>query len=503
MSDNALATSLQESIIATLVFVTDNNSRLISKLIELEWFEDPYRDIAARCVEYWQKYNKAPEGTHVDDHFDYILSDPSHKQHQLYSRILRGMLAISGSLNTEYVRSRLFEFARRQNLKRAIFEAGTILSQSQSPEDYDKCDAILSAVSNFQSINQQELGFPLSNTDRSLAFLDKDPSITRLPLQIPELDKEGINPGVGELFLFMAPRGRGKSMGLHHIGKVAMNTPGWDALHITLENSEDATSQRYMQSNFNLAKRRDNDNITEFDRDDMGRVVGFVRSNNPAQSMAPYAGETYESANQRVKDYLYKEIAKFEGKYTEQRLSRLWIKEFPSGDLTYDKLEAFLDQLEIVHRFVPRIILLDYPDLMAFDDRHDPRHGISRLIIKLRGLAKKRNLAMVIVSQTNRAGENAKQVDTEHTAEDISKIATADYALFYSQTKAEHELNIARLFVGKARNERQWFSVVISQNYASSQFCIDSVRMGKSKDYHKLVDDSSPTPAYNTKMAAE
>ena len=503
MAENILASSLQESIIATLCYITDNNTRLISTLIELDWFEDPYRDIASRCIEYWQRYNKAPEGTHVDDHFDYVLNDPNHKQHQLYNRILRGMLTISGTLNTEYIRSRLFEFARRQNLKRAIFEAGTILSQSQSPEDYDKVEAILSGVSNF-SANQQDLGFPHSNNERSLLFLDKDPSISRLPLQIPELDKEGINPGIGELFMFMAPRGRGKSMGLHHIGKIAMNTPGWDALHITLENSEDATAQRYMQSNFNLAKRRDNDSITEFDRDDMGRVVGFVRSDNPAQSMAPYDGETHDSANQRVKDYLYREIAKFEGKYTDSRLSRLWIKEFPSGDLTYDKLEAFLDQLEIVHRFVPRIILLDYPDLMAYDDRHDPRHGISRLIIKLRGLAKKRNLAMVIVSQTNRAGENAKQVDTEHTAEDISKIATCDYALFYSQTKAEHELSIARLFVGKARNERQWFSVVISQNYASAQFCVDSVRMGKSKEYHKMVDESTTNVTHmSSKMAAE
>jgi replicative DNA helicase len=500
VAENTLASSLQESIVTCLVYITDNNTRLISRLIELDWFEDPYRDIASRCVEYWLRYNKAPEGTHVDDHFDYVLNDSNHKQHQLFNRILRGMLTISGSLNTEYIRSRLFEFARRQNIKRAIFEAGTILSQSQSPEDYDKCEAILSAVGQFNA-NQQELGFALSDTTRSLVFLEKDPAITRLPLQIPELDRSGINPGVGELFMFMAPRGRGKSMALHHIGKVAMNTPGWDALHITLENSEDATAQRYIQANFNLAKRKQNEDITEFDRDDHGRVLGFVRTKNPAQSMEPQDGENYDSANQRVKDFLYREIAKFEGRYTESRLSRLWIKEFPSGDLTYDKLEAFLDQLEIVHRFVPRIILLDYPDLMAYDTRHDPRHGISRLIIKLRGLAKKRNLAMVIVSQTNRAGENAKQVDSEHAAEDISKIATADYALFYSQTKAEHELGIARLYVGKARNEKQWFSVVISQNYASAQFCIDSVRMGKSKDYHKLVDDAQPQQHFD--MAAE
>jgi replicative DNA helicase len=498
--DTLLATSIQESLVTAILFITDDNTRLISRLIDLDWFEDPYRDITARCLEYWTRYNKAPESTHVDDHFAFVLADPNHKQHQLYNRILRGMLSISGSLNTVYLRNRLYEFARRQNLKRAIFEAGTILSQSQSPEDYDKCEAILSRVSNFQA-DQNELGFVLSDTSRSLSFLDKDPSVSRLPLGIPELDKEGINPGIGELFLFMAPRGRGKSMGLHHIGKVAMNTPGWPVLHITLENSEDATAQRYMQANFNLAKRRENDDITEFDRDDFGRVLGFVRSRNPAQSMAPRDGETYESANQRVRDYLYREIAKFEGQYTEHRLSRLWVKEFPSGDLTFDKLEAFLDQLEIVHRFVPRIILLDYPDLMSYDDRHDPRHAISRLIIKLRGLAKKRSLAMVIVSQTNRAGENAKQVDTEHTAEDISKIATCDYALFYSQTKAEHELGIARLFVGKARNERQWFSVVIAQNYASAQFCVDSVRMGKQKDYFKLVEDLQPAPPHQ--MAAE
>lgn len=64
-----------------------------------------------------------------------------------------------------------------------------------------------------------------------------------------------------------------------------------------------------------------------------------------------------------------------------------------------------------------------------------------------------------------------------HAAEDFSKIGTADCAITYSQTAAERQLGLARLFVSNARTDEDKFTILIAQAYATGQFCLDSLRM--------------------------
>lgn len=477
--DYTINGSLQETILTALIYFTDGNTRSISGLCDTNWFEEPYREIIAKVLEYWRQEGEAPDEAHIEDVLDYVLKDPQHRKYNTFARVMGRVVRIRQTLNTKYVYSRLFEFARRQNLKRAIFEAGSILSQSDNPEDYDKVEAILSDVTKFQYDNY-DLGFSLADTSRSLAFLDNEEEGDRLPLGIAELDNEGINPGRGELYLIIAPRGRGKSMFMHHVGRSCMAARGrWNALHVTLENSEKATAQRYLQGRFALTTRETNHGIIMFSKDDTGAIDSFEAMKNPAKRLS------YDEQ----RPFLEERIRFFED--YDHQMSRIRIKGFPTGDLSYDKLAAFLDHLESKESFIPSLLIIDYPDLMQYDARHDPRYGIGRLYQQLRGLAGKRDMAVVVASQSNREGETAKLVESYHTAEDISKIATADYVITYNQTKAEQPLGIARLYVAKARNERQWFTVLISQNYAASQFCIDSARM-TTKKYEDVLSSIKP-----------
>lgn len=479
--DNVLSGSLQETILTALVHGEDSYSKSISRLVDLNWFEDPYQEIVAKILKHWREYDKPPSASHIDDVFDLVLNDPNNRKNSIYNRVFDRLARLKNNLNTKYVYNRLYEFARRQNLKRAIFEAGTILSQSTEPEDYDKVEAILSSVTRFE-YDKYDTGFLLSNTARSLRFLERQDSNDRMRLNIKQLDDEGIGPGRGELFLFMAPRGRGKSMFLHHVGRRATHEAKWRVLHITLENSEEHTAQRYFQSEFGIVVRDNADGITIFKRENNkadGNVVGFTREKNPAKHFP-----NSESISKHIQTMIT-------GKEDyDQSLAMLRIKEFPTGDLTYDQLEAFLDHLEGIEDFRPDAILLDYPDLMSYDRRHDPRLGLGRLFQQLRGLAVKRNLAMVVVTQTNREGESARVVEGRHAAEDISKIATADYVLTFNQTRQEYELGLARLFVSKARNERQWFTVLITQNYAAAQFCLFSAPMKPINNYTSLLEET-------------
>jgi len=154
-------------------------------------------------------------------------------------------------------------------------------------------------------------------------------------------------------------------------------------------------------------------------------------------------------------------------------------------------LRGYLDSLEMSRRIVPDLLLVDYADLMSIGTR-DYRHELGNLYKDLRGLAVSRNIAVATASQSNRSSLDAKIITGGSVAEDFSKIATSDVVLTYNRTEAERTIGTARLWVEKGRNDADKFTLLISQNYATGQFCISSTRMMPRKYWEavKAGDDS-------------
>ena len=86
---------------------------------------------------------------------------------------------------------------------------------------------------------------------------------------------------------------------------------------------------------------------------------------------------------------------------------------------------------------------------------------------------------MAAVTQATRQASRVGRTSAEDVAEDWSKIATADTVLTYAASAAEKAMGLARITVAAHRNDEDKFSVVVSQNYASGQFSLDSVFMNK------------------------
>jgi replicative DNA helicase len=166
-----------------------------------------------------------------------------------------------------------------------------------------------------------------------------------------------------------------------------------------------------------------------------------------------------------------------------KKRARLRIEYFPSGTLTMAMLNALLDKLERVDGFVPDLLILDYPDLMALD-RNNLRISLGSLFVSLRGVAGQRNLALVTATQGGKEAAMANTVNATHVSEDYSKIFTADTIVTYSQTPKEKKSGLARLFVAAARASKDGFIVLISQAYAIGQFCMDSTFMGEHIEQH-------------------
>jgi hypothetical protein len=452
----------QESLIALLLYDREQGGRVCS-LVPIECYDGPYRRIASEAVNYWRQFNEPP-GEHALDIFAAVeLADP--KKAELSRRLFESIQECRENINPKYVLGQAEGFVREQRFRKGIVEAVGLLEQGK--------------LDDAQATVQESMKEGLRLFHSGLVFSETPPSdlthdeVEALPTGIKELDEKELGPAVGELNLLIAPSNYGKSWWLNQLGKAAVTIAHASTLYVTLEMGERKVARRFLQSFCAVSKRRERIVNRVFEEDEQGRFVGI-------------SSEVLEKVGSLSDADVIQKLA---GKHANfRRRSPLVIRQFPTGSLTVRELTAYLDALESQSRFKPKLMLLDYPDLMHVGDRSEHRISLGKIFQELRGLAISRQMAVAVVSQTNRMALGKKLITEKDVAEDYSKIATADVAFSYNQTEAERRLGLARLHVMKARGEEKGFTVLISQNYATGQFCISSTRMMPGR-YWKAVED--------------
>lgn len=444
--------NLQENLLTLLSFDRERAS-IIRGVVDISLYGGPYRIIASRVYDYLDGFKKPP-GEHLAD----ILSDKldeTAKEAPLFNDIISSIHAAQTSVNADYVMATLETYIKRQSLRSLSIELHKNL-QRDTEESIDEAERLI-AGAHKTSLSVFDPGIRLSDKKRALAFLDLPNSA--FPTGIPELDRRGFGPTRKELWLLVANTSAGKSWCLGQLAKACL-MHRLKVSHITLEMSGERASQRYFQALFGIAKRQEPLTIRKFTKDSLGRISGFDE-----KPLTPKL--TFDDPNIR------KKLERRIDQWGKRLLDNIIIKEFAMGTLTFRQLVAYLDNLETVEKFVPDLLIIDYPDLFKLD-KDNLRMSIDEVYKDLRGLAGSRNIALAAVSQSHRAAAKAKQVGLENTAEHYGKNAHADTVITYSQTEQEQKLGFARLFVAKGRNDGDKFVVFISQNYATGQFVVDS-----------------------------
>jgi len=460
-----LPTNLAESIL-TLLATNNEQGKVAAGLLKPEHFDDTYRDIATRILKFHRKQGKAPGKEHLSDLFDDVLVKAKPKRRKQYLLVLDGILHQAPGLNAAYVLSRVSNFTRLQNLKAAWFESADVIERGE-----DDAVAEVERIW-YRSLRNKDSGVThgifLNETAKSLEFLDHQEE--HYNSGIPAFDRVGLSPTPGTMLLFMSPYNKGKSWWATHNGKMCLMQNA-NVLHCTNEMSALQTIQRYYQSWFALPKRKEKYDITRFEFDDLKRLTAFKSSViKPRMSL-----------NDRgIREYLVDKMEPWGVKFR-----RLHVVEFAPGILTVPRLESYIEYLELIHKWIPNVLIVDSPDNMAMPG-DDLRIAMGRTYIDLRGLFVRRNLAGVVTTQGNRKSWDATTVKSSMVSEDASKFMTADMGIIYSQTKSEEEKKLARLYNDRNRHDEKGFEVVISQNYNAGQFVLDSARMQKT--YWSLVE---------------
>lgn len=459
MTRERLSESLQEAVLAVLAF-DDHYGGLVASQVTPENFDGIYAQIAAPVLNYRRKYQRAPGEAHLESLFSRAKLDPSDRRTHALRRTLVNLANYAEAVNAEYIASRTQDFVRAQKLKAALLAANERYAQG-GDDAIPEVEGILSNALKFRQTTLDAGSF-LSDVDRMLEFnRTRDDYIA---LGIPQLDSLGIGMYPKQLLLMIAPKGSGKTHFCVHCGRQAVMQK-LNTLHVSLEMDEPRVLSRYYQTFFGVARRPGAFNRAAFDLDELDRFVG-IRTKKIKPKL--------DFTNPEIRKILRNKVKRWGA-----RFDRLVVKSFSSGTLTMSQLRGYLDFLELHEKFVPNVLIVDYPRLMR-QDPNNLRITLGQTIVDLRGLADERNMAVVAPAQSNREGIGARRVTSRNTSEDISTVFTADTVLSYSQTEAEKLLGLARLTVEHARDEETGLQILLSQSYATGQYIADSAVLNSS-----------------------
>lgn len=452
-TNETLPGPLQESILTTLV-VDDKHGAIIAAQVEPEHFDDPYRNIARHVLAYRRQYGRPPGMAHLDDLLAIDLADA--KRSASLKRILLGMAGLVDGLNPAYVASRTHHWIRDQRIKQALFVASQRYQQGGEDRTED-IEAILHEALR-STAPVMDVGIRLG-TIRSLSFLTVNQDV--MPLGIPAFDRLGVGPTTGEMLLYIAPKGTGKTWFSVHCGVQSILLQE-RAVHITNETSQERVTGRYYQTLFSAA--RTNENITRFrfELDRMGKLTEM----HPTE-YAPALVYSEPDAARKLRQQFVE---------WGPRLGHVVVKEFPTAALTVSKLEAYLDYLEQVEGYIPTVLIIDSPDLFKIPIS-EFRLGTQVVYQELRGLFMRRKLKGVVTTQGNRESIGARVVRSTNVSEAIGKVQAGDNVLVFSATEGEHKWGIGRLAIAHARNAPDGMTVVLLQSYKTGQYVLDSTPM--------------------------
>lgn len=446
-----LTDNLEENVLALLCH-SETHAETVATLVPVELFSTRvYREIAKVSIQHVNRYARPP-GVHLYDLLEKQLKKGA--EGELIRASLDMMASVYPQMQPDYIAAQLKAFVRQREM---IARATKYLALAEKGE-LDKAEELASLGHNGGPPLDDKIT-ELSSYDPSgmLSFLDQKEE-DFYSMGIGELDVRGVRPARKTLTLLIAPPKRGKSWFLTSVGKYAL-LHGHKVLHVSLENSAELVSKRYVMSLLGMASKAVDDmRIPVFRRNDYGQCVGIEWENLTKIEVISLENKA------RI-------LRKLQGL---RRRPELKIKEFPSGQLTMTMFNRYLDLLDKKDKFIPDIIIMDYPDLMKVSS-DNKRHDLSKIFVDCRGVGSERDLAFVAATQGTRSSSDASLVNMSDVAEDFSKVATADMLLTYSRTKAERAAKLARILVAGSRDSEDEFITLISQNYALGQFCLDSV----------------------------
>jgi replicative DNA helicase len=380
-----------------------------SEFISPQLFRDKYRPIVESSVKYWKQYGGLiPPEVLVQDLNKSVLGVG--KTQEKEDALKQTVAAIVGDpIAPDYTKDMVTAFIRMQRMENALTEAVHTFNFANDKQDYNSLDKIVESVNRASEpfvFNQpeffvKELDVRLERRkDIAEGILKRD----GIGTGIPGIDKRMPygGPERGQLCMFLAPTGRGKSIALKHCSYAAA-LQGLSIVYFSLELPKDMLLDR------------------------MDSMVSKI----PIHQLI-------EERNQVKKeiDIIINEIP------LENGFGEIAFLECPCSS-TVHTFRNELTHLKRRYQFEPDVIVVDYMDLMISTRRF--KEGAWRdqqeVARELRAFGAERKALVWTASQTNRSAinkvEEGEMISDAEAAESYSKQSVADLIISLNQTKEQ------------------------------------------------------------------
>ena len=325
--------------------------------------------------------------------------------------VLKGAWKGLESDDLDYVKEESLNFCVNQSLKQAILDSIPLLEQGK----YDKIKSTIDSA--------MKAGQPVDiGHEYKLMINERYEDLARNPVPtgwdvIDEITQGGF--GVGELVIFAAPPGIGKSWSLVNVAAAAVKM-GKTVVYYTLELSEAMIGQR-------------------FDAVFTGIPIPNLKYN---------------------KEEVEKTISSLKGD--------LVIKDFPSGTAGINALKAHIDRM-VLQGKKPDIIVVDYADLLRGSVKEKRYEVLEELVVDLRGMAGEYGVPLYTASQINRAGSDQDIITGTSIAGSFSKLMTADFVVSLSRKIDDKLAGTGRWHVIKNRFGPDGMTFPSRANFSNGQ----------------------------------
>jgi hypothetical protein len=426
-------TGFQNKVLAVLI--KDRTFlQQIHDIIEPSYFSSESAQwITSTVLKYFAQYKTPPTLEALKVYLDEIDVD------LLKTTVLENLKEViryTDSTDLDFTKDRTLEFCKNQKIKAAILESVQLLQVGRYDEIKVAIDEAMKAGSD-RNVGHEYL------EDIASRFVENKRNTIPTPWDVINEVMDG-GLGSGEMGVFVAPAGIGKSMALVNIAAGAVKA-GMNVVYYTLELAETYVGARFDS-----------------------HYTGI-----PSQDLKFHQEEVIQK------------LEKLKG--------RLIIKQYPTKTATVTMLAAHLDKC-VMQGFNPDLVIVDYADLLRDTSskgavRNDIMLG--NIYEDLRGMAGTYQIPIYTASQANRSALEEDIIEADKIAESYSKVMVADFVVSLSRKVADKISGTGRWHIIKNRFGPDGLTFPSKMNMAISRIDIFAENTILGKEAKSLMQNDS------------
>lgn len=379
-------TSFQYKII-TNILIDKSFANSMLELLKPQYFSTNSMGwIYSQIESYITTYKTIPTKDALNTLIRTNAQNISHEEQVQIRNDMQAIYSYIGATDLHFVQDQSIIFCKNEELARAIYKSVDFLKNKNF-------DAIKSTIDNaLKKGTSSDMGLIYDSYDAiEYRYSINRTNLVPTPWPIINNATDG-GFGAGELVVFVAPSGVGKSWLLQTVGAHLIRL-GKCIVHYTLELPDSYTALRY-------------------DRIVCGGIPDAMKL-------------SIEEITQTIQSRVHTQTQSV-------------IKFFPTKTATVNTIRAHLDKM-IMNGLKPDAIIIDYGDLLKPTHYNDSgeRFNIDEIYKELRGIAGEYECPVFTASQTNRGAINKDVIANDSIAESYGKVAIADFIMTLSSTLSD------------------------------------------------------------------